>query len=163
MPDLIDVVAKIISFNGGEIVGKTRLQKIFYLLDEKELVTSLDFDYHNYGPFSVDLAFATDDAVALGYLEQEVRQGYHAVSYTVYRLVQKINTTDDTNSRNIAEALKTMSRFSALVLELAATARFLQKHGYETDFWDEVRKRKPGKASDSRIQKARELLTELCL
>jgi uncharacterized protein len=43
-------VAELIALNGGEIIGKIRLQKIAYLLEAAGLGIGLDYDYHHYGP-----------------------------------------------------------------------------------------------------------------
>jgi hypothetical protein len=56
-----------------------------------------------------------------------------------------------------------MGRFSALVLELAATAVYLREHGYREDYWEEVKRRKPLKASLERLEQAKRLLIQLDL
>lgn len=43
------------------------------------------------------------------------------------------------------EALGVMERYSAVVLELAATAMYLQRNGYDSSAWKEVEKRKGSK------------------
>jgi hypothetical protein len=61
------------------------------------------------------------------------------------------------------QALAAMRRFSALVLELAATAVYLREHGYREEYWNEVKRRKPLKASPERLDQAKSLLTQLDL
>lgn len=163
MRDLVDYVSALVHLNGGEIVGKTRLQKIAYLLEEKGLgFNDLDFDYHNFGPFSSELAFAVDDAESLGYIVTEQRQGYHAVPYTVFRSAQTSpEFEDDINIAARRHALTVMDGYSALVLELAATAVYLRNHGYPGKYWDEVKKRKPLKATADRIKMAQRLIDDL--
>ena len=45
-------VADIVRDAGGKIVGRTRLQKIGYLLELSGLGEGFSFDYRHYGPFS---------------------------------------------------------------------------------------------------------------
>ena len=163
--DLVEYLSATIGLAGGEIVGKTRLQKIAYLLKAKGLgFLALDFDYHNYGPFSAELAFAADDAVALGLIETEERLGYHAVPYTVFSATEKAPTFAESpvvRSRKLA--LRAMDGYSAIVLELAATAVYLQNNGYGNGQWKEVKKRKALKATQPRVEAAKQLVSELNL
>lgn len=164
MNDIVDDVAALIALNGGEVVGKTRLQKIFYLLEAMELGFDLDFDYKDFGPFSVELAFAADDAEALGLIESEERPGFHAVPYTIFRATASAPVFNDLDfSERCKSALEKMRGYSSLTLELAATAVFLRENGYPDDFWEEVRVRKAIKATPDRIKKANQLIKRLGL
>ena len=158
-----EYVSAIVRLSGGEIVGKTRLQKIAFLLQAKGSgFAGADFDYHNFGPYSAELAFAADDAESLGLLTVEERRGYHSVPYTVFRSTEFAANLDDGNEMKACRAdLKVMNRYSALVLELAATAVYLQRNGYAESFWKEVKKRKSLKATAPRIQSAKDLLRQL--
>ena len=55
-------VAAIVRDAGGRIVGRTRLQKVAYLLSIAGLEEGLPFTYKHYGPYSEDLASAARDA-----------------------------------------------------------------------------------------------------
>ena len=161
--DLVDYLVAIVRLGGGEVAGKTRLQKIAYLLEAKGIgFGDIDFDYHNYGPFSSEVAFAADDAESLGYLETEERQGIHAVPYTVFRSTDRAPKFDDNaDTKTRVAALELMNSNSALVLELAATAVYLKRYGYNENCWEEVEKRKPLKATPQRRKLAERLLSEL--
>ena len=164
MKDLVDYVGALIRMADGEVVGKTRFQKIAYLLEAKELGFGLVFDYHNYGPYSPELAFAADDAESLGYIWTKERRGLHAVPYTIFSSTENSPKFGGRGkSRARKEALKTMNKYSALVLELTATAVYLKKNGYAESFWDEVRKRKGLKATPKRMKLANRLVDELDL
>lgn len=72
--------AAIVRDAGGRIVGRTRLQKIAYLLSITGLEDGLPFAYKHYGPYSEDLATASRDADLLGLLsetEQQASWGGH--------------------------------------------------------------------------------------
>ena len=58
-------------------------------------------------------------------------------------------------------ALGVMSKYSSLVLELTATAVFLRQNGYPNTYWEEVRTRKPLKATAERVRQAQKLVEEL--
>jgi uncharacterized protein YwgA len=164
MMDEIDSVAALIKLNGGEIVGKTRFQKIAYLLDAMGLGLGFSFDYHNYGPFSVELAISLDDAEALKFLETKDVPSYHEVPYTIFRSTPSAPSFDDNEeTHKRGKALEKMSGYSALILELAATAVYLERNEYSGTAWEEVKKRKPLKATDDRIAKAKALVGELGL
>jgi uncharacterized protein len=57
--------------------------------------------------------------------------------------------------------LNTLQRYDATSLELAATADFLEKNGYRSDPWSETRRRKSIKATPEKMQRAKQLLTDL--
>ena len=61
MPALInrpdaEKAADIIRHAGGQVVGKTRLQKMAYLLEMTGLGVGFPFEYRHYGPYSEELA-----------------------------------------------------------------------------------------------------------
>lgn len=164
MMDLMDYVSDLIQLNGGEVTGKTRLQKIAYLLEAKDLGYGVDFDYHNFGPFSAEIAFAADDAEALGWIETRERPGFHAVPYIVFSSTDDApEIAEDGKTEPRRSALNVMGEYSALVLELAATAVYLKRSGYPDSFWGEVKKRKAVKATPERIKSAKKLIEDLGL
>ena len=164
MMELEEYAAAVVDVAGGQVVGKTRLQKIAYLLEEMGLGYGLDFDYHNFGPFSAELAFAVDDAEALGYLESREKLGYHEVPYTTFEARPEApKFEDDEKQSDRQEAVNTMEEYSAVVLELAATAVYLERNGYVESAWKEVKKRKAVKATKRRLNAARNLVQSLQL
>ena len=164
MMDLEEYAAAVVDVAGSQVVGKTRLQKIAYLLEEKGLGNGLNFDYHNFGPFSAELAFAVDDAETLGYLEAQEKLGYHAVPYTTFEALPGApKFEEDEKKSDRQEAVKAMEEYSAVVLELAATAVYLERNGYDKSAWEEVKKRKAVKATEPRLSAARNLVESLQL
>src|SRR5262245_58288729 len=120
-PADLNLVVGIVALNGGEIVGKTRLQKTVYLLDVCGLGSGMEFDYYNFGPYESDVAFATDLAVLTGRLTAETRPGFHSVPYSVFRTSEpvpsKIGLLPAVAARSKLDVLKS---YSALDLEIAA-------------------------------------------
>jgi uncharacterized protein len=149
--------AKIVADAGGEIVGRTRLQKIAYLLEIAGIGAEFQFEYRHYGPFSDGLAAASRDARLSGLISEETRVADWGGSYSVYRSVDPLPS--DASRRRLEFIGKAMQADS-VVLELAATAVFLAKDGCR-DAWAETTRRKPDKADGGRLEKAKALYREL--
>ena len=128
-----------------------------------EIGPGLDFDYHNYGPFSAELAFASEDAEDFDLLEMAEYVGRYSIPYTIFRTTETLPEIDDLETDRIKDALAKMQKASSVVLELAATAVYFQKAGYGKESWQEVQTRKPLKATEVRIESAQQLLAELGL
>jgi uncharacterized protein len=166
MNDPIQMVAGMVALNDGELVGKVRLQKTFYLLDACGLQSGFDYDFHFYGPFSADLSRIADDATALGRIDFEDKYGYHNVPYRVFRTSRDAplpNRLGVFSAAEVREKLKLMAKYSAAELEVAASIVFLRDNGYRDDPVAETCRRKPATATADRIAKAQRLIAELGL
>jgi uncharacterized protein len=166
MNDPIEMVVGLVALNDGELVGKVRLQKTFYLLDACGLQSGFDYDFHFYGPFSADLARAADDAPALNRLNFEDKFGYHEVPYRVFHASHDAPPPErlgELSAAEIRENLKLMARYSAAELEVAASIIFLRNNGYQDDPVAETRRRKPATATADRVARAERLIAELRL
>lgn len=149
--------AAIVKDAGGEIVGRTRLQKIAYLLSVAGLGEDMRFVYKHYGPYSEDLAAGARDAGRLGFLTETEQQANWGGVYSIYR-----GGADSPVSFPLAR--ERMARAGAAAdsveLELAATAVFLSKAGY-SDPWAETARRKPEKSEADTLARAKALYKEL--
>ena len=65
------------------------------------------------------------------------------------------------DAERIRDKLAVMKSYSGLELEVAATIHFLKENGYGGDAVAEVKRRKPLKASEKRVERAEELLRKL--
>ncbi len=160
-----DIAVGVVALNGGTLVGRTRLQKTVFLLDQCGMESGLEFEYLHYGPYCVDLAQGWDDAKANKRLAMTNPLGRYGVPYTVFETTR---TAPPSNLGNLdAERAKAligeMSAASDVVLELAATIVYLREHGYDDRAIDEVKIRKPVKATEVRLRKATDLLRRLGL
>jgi uncharacterized protein len=155
--DQMNMVAGLVALNGGRLVGKTRLQKSVYLLGLCGIDLGFDFDYHHYGPYSEELSEASRDAEILGMLSVEWRSSYGNDFATFYSKA-KADIPQAELSRRVLELL---GGYETTVLELAATADFLSKNGYKGDPWGETSRRKASKATPTRIEQSKRLLSEL--
>jgi uncharacterized protein len=149
--------AEIIRDAGGQVVGRTRLQKMAYLLEIAGLGSGFSFEYRHYGPFSEDLADGVQTAQYVDLLKEEEHSTWWGGSYSIFK------TVSQTPSPDVNEARKQILRFGVkadpIALELAATAAFLALENYP-DPWGETSRRKPEKAEKS-IDKAKALYERL--
>src|SRR5665213_3320937 len=127
MPDPEHLIASVVASAGGEIVGRVRLQKEIYLLDQLGLNSGFSYAYHHYGPYSADLADAVDGAKAFGYLEEQSKnRTSDGVPFSIYSFGSKAPAAHSEKVGGLGRgaarpALALMQRLSATVLELAAT------------------------------------------
>jgi uncharacterized protein YwgA len=149
-------VKRIIADAGGRLVGRTKLQKIAYLLELAGEGDGFHFDYHHYGPYSEDLAQAASIAVLKGDIDEVEKSTDWGASYSIYSTQATFGKSDGTRQRLIKAAAKSNS----VVLELAATAAYFAKNG-TSDPWNETQRRKPEKADDGRLDEAKVLYKEL--
>lgn len=154
--------ARIVQDAGGELVGRTRLQKIAFLLKLAGFEDEFSFEYRHYGPYSEDLAQAMEIASALGPVKEEERLADWGGRYSIYRLSRDLGESDPVRSEFVLKAKK----IDAIELELAATAAYLfVNEGIGASVggnpWQETRRRKPGKAADERLERAASAYEEL--
>ena len=67
-------VSRIVQDAGGRLVGRTRLQKISYLLEVMGYGDGFSFAYKHYGPYSDQLTSAAKAATTLNLLSEEEHQ-----------------------------------------------------------------------------------------
>jgi uncharacterized protein YwgA len=152
-----DKVADIIRDAGGRIIGRTRLQKIGYLLEISGLGEGFGFEYRHYGPYSEQLASAARVAKLLGVIEEEERQAAWGGFYSIFTsTVSQLSRQDQSR----LDLIRVAAEADPIELELAATAAFLSDGG-ATDPWKETEKRKPAKAQGGRLESARALYRRL--
>ncbi len=150
-----ELVAQIVSDAGGRVVGRTKLQKIAYLLEATGLGDGFSFEYRHYGPYSEELSSAARSAKLLSVLNEEELATTWGGFYSIYSVSS--GTSEDTPRTQVA---KIAVNADAIELELAATAAYLASVGY-TDPWGETAKRKPEKASSTRMEGAKNLYRRL--
>jgi hypothetical protein len=149
-------VAKIIADAGGEVVGRTKLQKTAFLLSLAGLDDAFRFGYKYYGPFSEGLAAAAELAAAFDVIAEDRQPTSWGGTYSVYRSPAKPSGEGGDRSA-LARAA---AAADAVILELAATAAYLEQEG-RPDPWGETVRRKPDKAGDGRLGKAKTLYRQL--
>lgn len=148
---------------GGKIVGRTRFQKITYLLSETGLLEGYDFEYHHYGPYSDDLSSSLQIAVLFDELNEEEKKTDWGGHYSIFTLPESVSDSVEVNQSR-KEFIKPMLNISSIVLELAATAAFLAKENDNSDDfdpWGKTRELKPDKATSERLGEAKKLYKKI--
>jgi uncharacterized protein len=149
--------ASIVRDAGGRIIGRTRLQKVGFLLEAAGLGEGFNFKYRYYGPYSDELAAASQTATVLGLLTETEQPATWGGLYSTF-------FTDLPQTSTIPDARKTLAqegaRADAVELELAATALFLAQQGVQ-DAWAETARRKPDKTEAGRLDRAKRLYERL--
>ena len=116
----IDIPSLVVAA-GGELVGKIRLQKVVYLLDQIGIRSGFSYEYHHYGPYSEGLADCVDGDIIFRHLEAEQRRRQSdGVPYVVYRASEP-GEGEPLNGHLSADqihfALAEMQKHSATILE----------------------------------------------
>jgi uncharacterized protein YwgA len=154
--DRLAPIAQIIDDAGGEIVGRTKLQKTTYLLTLAGFESRFRFGYKHYGPFSEDLAETAELAAAFELISEQQKQASWGGSYSVYT-VQSVGSSEPSGRIGLAKAA---AQSDAVLLELAATAAYLAQEG-KPQPWAETARRKPDKAAEGRLDSAKALYAKL--
>jgi len=160
------LIAEVIATAGGRIVGRVRLQKIFYLLDRLGLGSGFDYEYHHYGPYSGELAEAVEDATAFGLIDERIeRRAYDGVPYSIFERPRETPRArlGQMDQGKAARALELMQAEPATVLELAATIDWLKHQEQIGDWRPELIRRKGAKTEGGRVERAERLLRALNL
>ncbi len=159
-----ETAVAIVALNEGRLVGRTRLQKTAYLLDQCGMRSRLSYQYHYYGPYSFELADGWATAESAGHLKLESKPGRHGVPYTVF--ITPHSPPAKLGALPAARAKEILARLAKepdVVLELAATLRFFANRPDVDDPEAEVRRRKPVKSTPGKLAAARTLLNDLGL
>lgn len=163
------LVADVVAAAGGQVVGRVRLQKIFYLLEQVGLASGLPFEYHHFGPYSAELSGAIADAAAFGLIEEKLgHRASDGVAFSTYALGnaypnESNNEIGNLHFEDVLDSIEKMQKCSSTVLELAATIYWLRNTEKVPDWQNELRRRKGVKAEGDRIDRAVRLLRELKL
>jgi uncharacterized protein YwgA len=149
----------------NKIQGKKRLQKMSYFALQKGAQANVRFFLHDFGPFSADVASATDLLSFLGDIdEQEVQVGSTRLYSKLYRLTDPSNVPERL-PKEAASALQALDEFSTVELEIASTIfYFMSVEGQDQVHAIEATKRlKPSKSQPGIIKRAKDALAKVGL
>jgi len=156
-------VQALIKAADGELVGRVRLQKIAYLLQQLgvEEAARLDWSYHHYGPYSRQVDNGLVFAELFGVIEEERRpRASDGALYSIFHLREEAEAEPSEKMKQLVQRLKNEN---SIVLELAATAHWLSEVEKVDDWEQEICRRKTWKVEDGRLEQALALLKELGL
>lgn len=169
MTEREELVRTVLQAAGGKITGRIRLQKMLYLLEQLGLGGGFQFSYHNYGPYSEDLARALERATILDKTIQEEKKAFVGGGgfYSIYSLTNNDDPLPEKIGGITVEAaqahIRAMKDTTSVVIELAATIHWLREKEKVGDWCSELKIRKGSKAQDESINKAEALLQGLGL
>lgn len=150
--------AEIVRDAGGKIVGRTKLQKVAYLLQLAGFGDDFAFEYRHYGPYSEDLTNAIRIADVFGFVSETEHVANWGGHYSIFTVSDQVGPRE-TGPRSVFA--ETAAQMDSVELELAATAAFLSAVEGVAEPWEETARRKPEKARDGRIEKAKEAYRRL--
>ncbi len=152
-------IATVIEDAGGKFIGKVRLQNTMYLLSLAGCESSFAFDYSHYGPCSAEVDAAILLAIAKGIVREEEHTADWGGKYAVYKSYGsvKFDSVDPVKLKLIQKAAQS----SSILLELVATVAYFAVKKPYIDPWAETKSRKPEKATEERIEAAKQLYSEI--
>lgn len=168
MKHLSSVIADVLRAGDGRIVGKVRIQKILYLLEQLGLEARIPFSYHHYGPYAEAISSALDYAELVDQTIAEepgvTNSGYGFVSYMLKSQSGEAPATVGEIPFAEAQALiRKMQAETSVNIELAATIHWLKHKERIADWSSELVRRKTTKATPENIARALALLREVGL
>lgn len=158
-----------------EVVGRKRLQKLVFLLQNEGLPMGQTFIFHYYGPYSPSLAAEVEalKQPSLGLLKEEstsTRSGATEYHYRLQKSGVKLLKDFSKNSdfsEDIACTQRFVDRFAELAvvnprtLELASTIVYWMQKGYsETEAAEKTAKLKRAKPEGTPFKKATSIARE---
>jgi uncharacterized protein YwgA len=147
-----DKAAHIVRDAGGEIIGRTKLQKVAYLMELAGFSSGFEFEYRHYGPYSEGLAAAIRDADAFGLVKETEHPANWGGMYSIFTTTEAAGRSSSSSPR--AMFASSASNINPIELELAATAAYLSECGHQ-DPWAETAKLKSAKAGAGRLERAK--------
>jgi len=134
----------------GTINGRKKFQKMVHILKARRVDFQQSFDFHYYGPYSVDLQLEIDEMTSQGLLNEQKHNN---------TFIYAVNSGDDDIAedtlRSRADLIRYLNDQAPQVLELVSTFYYLKDHGYQ-DMDKIVKKTEMLKTHlKSRIQEAR--------
>jgi uncharacterized protein len=162
------LIQEVFQASGGQIVGRIRLQKIFYLLEQLGLKSGLGFSYYHYGPYSEDLSTSLVMAELIdGVISHDEANTQFGATYSIYKLKKApelpLLKVGEIPFDDAQRYLKSLMQPTSVVIELAATIHWLINEEKVGDWKAEIKNRKPGKATDPNIETALKLLKDIGL
>ncbi|NMB40895.1 MAG: hypothetical protein GX996_03055 [Firmicutes bacterium] len=116
-----------------KIIGRKKLQKMVYLLQQAGVPYNLKFRYHHYGPYSAELQAEIDRLIG----HQLLTETYDGVAYT-YEITEQGRSFLQKYKEVIGHffdlpipAVEKLMETDTSVLEMASTYAYLLEMGYQ--------------------------------
>jgi len=144
--------------------GKKRLQKLAYLVVQAGTESTVRFFLHDFGPFSSEVAAATDLLSFVGAITEEEAQFVRTKRYyKIYRLTDP-DIVPENLPANALAALSALNEYTTIELEIASTIRYFMSQGLSPENAVEATTElKPSKSQPKIVQRAKEALSKVGL
>jgi uncharacterized protein YwgA len=158
------VIAVLGALPSHEVRGKKRLQKLAFFATQTGAEADVRFFLHDFGPFSTEIAGATDLLALIGAISEEDAQFERTRRfYKVYRLPDAKGAINTLPGSTLG-ALRKLNEYSTLELEIASTIRYFMSTGLTAEKAIEATKNlKPSKSEPKIIRRAQEALSKVGL
>ncbi len=126
--DNMKKILALIKACGGKIQGRTKLQKLVYILKNHGVDFDENFKYHHYGPYSFNLQLEITELVDCGLLKEAGSTPY------IYELEsQAAKEVDNSFLAEKKELIDFLNKQDYQILELVATIYYLKNTGIHND------------------------------
>lgn len=158
------VLAVLGTIPSHEVRGKKRLQKLAFFAVNKGANSDVRYFLHDFGPFSPEVANATDFLSCVGEIAESEAQFSKTKRYmTVYRLANP-SSEPERLPKEAADAIKQLNEYTTLELEIASTVLYFLRDGHSlNEAVDATKQLKPSKSLPKVIQRAQEALSKVGL
>ena len=158
------VIAVLGALPAHEVRGRKRLQKLAFFASQTGAEADVRFFLHDFGPFSAEIAGATELLSLIGAILEEDAQFQRTKRfYKVYRLPDPEGATDQLPS-STSSALRKLNEYSTIELEIASTIRYFMCTGLSEEKAIAATKNlKPSKSEPKIIERAEEALSKVGL
>jgi uncharacterized protein YwgA len=158
------VLAVLGALPSHEVKGRKRLQKLAFFAVQTGTTASVRFLLRDFGPFSVQVAAATDILSCVGAIaEEEAQSSRFKRYYKIYRLLDPKLVPEKLPAESF-RALQKLNEYSTVELEIASTIRYFMTIGYARDKAIQATKElKPSKSEPKIVQRAQEALSGIGL
>jgi len=143
------------------LVGRTRLQKVMWLLQRLELPSDYDFRMHHYGPYSDGIQGDINLLNRMDFVQETPVRSQEGNSYSIFSSEEDAKMDEVEKYR---DDIDRMSEEDPTILELAATYDAFRELGCNDQrALAEVHRKKGSKCDEGRMEKAIKLLFDLNL
>jgi len=147
-----------------EVRGKKRLQKLAFFVVQTGIPSNVKFFLHDFGPFSTEVASATDVLSYVGAITEAEGQFEKTKRYyKIYSLPDPVIVSEKLPA-NALSILTTLNAYSTVELEIASTIRYFLSVGYGAEgAIKATRELKPSKSLPKIVERAEEALLKVGL
>lgn len=179
---LRDILLMLLKASDDKIYGKTKIQKICYLLSIKiQKEEDFQFQANYYGPYSPAVDYSQSELVGIGFVKEERlpwgmdNRGFEAVRYDyeltndgkeMAKILEKTNTKIYKEIENLVKTLKELGDPDYMQLSAASKAYFILKREGKKMTSEEIRQKAVDfnwNLTGSDINKAIKILEQLQL